>query len=96
MNYIPTFRSIRFNTSRVLTIVIALAAFGAALGTSSNLYAQLERYKSSGELVVSRDRVTKALSEGSPSLAVGDYVEADYGARHGVTFTIPNGADFTI
>ena len=97
MNFIPASRSTRFNMSRVLTIVIALAAFGAALATSSSLYAQLARYsKDGGTPIVSADRVTKALTQGDPSLAVGDYVEADYGARHGATFTIPGGADFTI
>ena len=97
MNFIPAFRSTRFKMSRVLTIVIALTAFGAALATSSSLYAQLARYsKDGGNPIVSDDRVTKVLTQGDPSLAVGDYVEADYGARHGATFTIPGGADFTI
>lgn len=97
MNFIPASRSTRFNMSRVLTIVIALASFGAALATSSSLYAQLARYsKDGGNPIVSDDRVTKVLTQGDPSLAVGDYVEADYGARHGATFTIPAGADFTI
>ena len=98
MNFIPAFLSTRFNMSRVLTIVIALASFGAALATSSSLYAQLARYsKDGGTPIVSADRVTKVLTQGDPSLAVGDYVEADYGARHGSPyFTIPGGADFTI
>lgn len=97
MNFIPAFRSTRFNMSRVLTIVIALAAFGASFATSSSLYAQLARYsKDGGDPIVSDDRVTKVLTQGTPSLAVGDYVEAGSGARHGATFTIPGGADFTI
>ncbi len=97
MNFIPASRSTHFNMSRVLTIVIALAAFGATFATSSSLYAQLARYsKDGGDPIVTADRVTKALTQGDPSLAVGDYVEAGSGARHGATFTIPGGADFTI
>ncbi|MBR5709193.1 MAG: PEP-CTERM sorting domain-containing protein [Thermoguttaceae bacterium] len=96
MNFIPTFRSIRFNTSRVLTIVIALAAFGASLG---NLYAQntFVRYNSAGTQVASGTRVNVVLS--SPSLAVGDYVKVYYMSgetKQNGTFTIPGGADFTL
>ena len=97
MNFIPASRSTRFNMSRVLTIVIALATFGASFATSSSLYAQLARYNSEGHLIVKDERVIYVLTKGTPPLAVGDYVEAGSGARHGgEPFTIPGGADFTI
>ena len=101
MNFIPTSRSPRFTMSRVLTLVIALVAFGAALGTGSKLYAQFTRYNSDGTEIISTTRVNTVLSQGTP-LAVGDYVEVDRTApesdrKHGGTsFIIPDGADFTI
>ncbi|MBQ6617304.1 MAG: PEP-CTERM sorting domain-containing protein [Thermoguttaceae bacterium] len=100
MNFIPAFRSTRFKMSRVLTIVIALAAFGASFATSSNLYAQspYERYNKAGDKVAEGDREFKVFPPTSTvPLQVGDYVLVSGTASHGMeTVDIPGGADFTI